>query len=151
MMTKEEILTVINQLPKVDRQWIAANIAKESTSSLSGMAKVRFCDVYRELTNETYYWTAKDAGCMNILLKKIRAKMIEAGSACEDNEVANTMEYYIRQAYKVDPWIADHYNVANLNSQFNNLYNKIKYGTQQANNNNRNALANYARDLFGGR
>ena len=149
-MTKEEIVTMINKLPRVDREWIKTNISRENSTGLSGKAKLIFCDVYRELTNETYYWTAKDAGCMNILLKKIRAKIIEAGSACEDNEVLNTMEYYIRQAYKVDPWIADHYNVANLNSQFNNLYNKIKYGTQ-ANNNNRNALADYARDLFGGR
>lgn len=149
-MTKEEIVTMINQLSKADREWIVSNVSKESTVSISGKAKVRFCDVYQEMTHERYYWTAKDAGCMAALVRKIKAKIVEAGSACDDNEVLNTIEYYIRQAYKVDPWIADHYNVANLNSQFNNLYNKIKNGTQ-THNNNRNSLADYARDLFGGR
>lgn len=146
-MTKEEILTIINQLPKVDRQWIAANITKESTSSLSGMAKVRFCDVYQELTRERYYWTAKDAGSMTALVKKIESNIRDTGEPYTDIDVLNTLEYYIREAYKRDKWIADHYNVANLNSQFNNLYITVKYGTQQG---NKSSLADYAKQLISG-
>ena len=148
-MTKEEIVTIINQLPRADRDWIVSNVSKESTVSISGKAKVRFCDVYQELTHERYYWTAKDAGSLSALLKKIETNIRDTGEPYTDTDVINTLEYYIREAYKRDKWIADHYNVANLNSQFNNLYITVKYGTQTKNN--RNSLADYARDLFGGR
>ena len=143
-MTKEEIVTIINQLPKADREWIVSNVSKESTTSISGKAKVRFCDVYQELTRERYYWTAKDAGSMSALLKKIEAKIRDNGEAYTDIDVLNTLEYYLREAYKRDKWIADYYNVANLNSQFNNLYNTIKNGKT-----NSGLSQDYIRDLFG--
>lgn len=150
VMRKEEIVTMINQLPGDEREWIKDNIQPINSKHLSALAKARFLAIYKELTGENYYWTGKDGKVLLSVLTKLKSKMRELREDTDNDEkVVATFEMYARESHRVDKFINTCFTVANLNGQFNSLYNKVKNGTQ-TNNNNRNSLADYARDLFGG-
>ncbi|MCQ2202416.1 MAG: hypothetical protein MJZ27_10050 [Bacteroidales bacterium] len=84
--------------------------------------------VYKDLTGLNYYWTGKDGKSMQMLINKIRAIDREV-------DMEASVEVYCRKAYQVgDEWVKEHYSLAILNSQFNELYRKMKNGRKAANN-----------------
>lgn len=148
LMTKEELLALINGLPQNDRVWIHNHIAIGNEAFTE--AKSRWLALYEQLTGERYYWTGRDSANLKQLLSKIRAKMLETRTACDNTEVVCNFEIFCRKAHDADAWIANNFSVSNVNSQFNNLYKRIKNG--KSSNNNRKSvstdyLASIARDL----
>ncbi len=146
-MTKEQLLIEIKSLTAKDRQWLLAEAKKADKVSIK-VAKVAFVNFYRDKYKEEYYWEGKDSGCMSALLSKIRAKMIENNfTPITERTIADHLIHYCTLAVQNDQWIANHFAVANLNSQFNILYNKINHGQATG---NKSSLASYAEQLING-
>lgn len=132
-MNKEEILNEINMLSAEDKKWIVESLKKkknEKNPLLFKLAKERFCAVYLQIRRVNYYWTAKDSGCLKQLCAKIESILREGGKAYTDLDVCNTLEAYMLRAYSSEAWIANHFDLANLNSQFNTIYSRFINGTQ---------------------
>lgn len=146
-MTKEQLLYEIKSLTAKDRQWLLAEAKKTDKISIK-VAKVAFINFYRDKYKEEYYWEGKDSGSMAALLSKIRAKMIENNfTPITEQTISANMIALCEMAVKKDEWIANHFCVANLNSQFNILYNKLKHGQATG---NKSSLAAYAEQLING-
>jgi hypothetical protein len=145
-MTKEQILYEIKNLTTKDRQWLLAEAKKTDKISIK-VAKAAYINFYRDKYKEEYYWEGKDSGCMSALLSKIRAKMIENNfTPITEQTISANMIALCEMAIKKDEWIANHFCVANLNSQFNILYNKLKHGQKT----DKSSLASYAEQLING-
>jgi hypothetical protein len=131
-MTKEEILKLISSLPPEEQKWLAVNIKppKVRNVELFNKARNRFCDVYRELKRDTYCWSAKDSGALMQLCNKIVIQMREQGATINNDTICMTLELFLRESYKIDKWIANHYELVQLNSQFNILYNRMHHGEE---------------------
>lgn len=146
-MTKEQLLIEIKSLTAKDRQWLLAEAKKADKISIK-VAKMAFVNFYRGRYKEEYYWEGKDSGSMEALLRKIRIKMEEAKfTPINDQTIADHLIHYCTLAVQKDQWIANHFAVANLNSQFNILYNKINHGQTTG---NKSSLASYAEQLING-
>lgn len=146
-MTKEDLLYEIKSLTAKDRQWLLAEAKKADKVSIK-VAKAAFINFYRDKYKEEYYWEGKDSGCMSALLSKVKAKMIENDfTPITEQTISANMIAFCEMAVKKDEWIASHFCVANLNSQFNILYNKLKHGKQEG---NKSSLADYAEQLISG-
>lgn len=146
-MTKEELLYEIKSLTAKDRQWLLAEAKKADKVSIK-VAKAAFLNFYRDNYKEEYYWEGKDSGCMSALLSKVKAKMIENDfTPITEQTISANMIAFCEMAVKKDEWIANHFCVANLNSQFNILYNKLKHGKQEG---SKSSLADYAEQLISG-
>lgn len=147
-MTKEQILAEVNSLPSNERIWVHDNIAIGNEAFAE--AKQRWMTMYEQMTNERYYWTGRDSANLKQLLAKIRTKMKDTRTPFGTAEVVCNFEIFCRKSYDADAWIANNFSVSNINSQFNNLYTRIKNG--KSSNNNRKSvstdyLASIARDL----
>lgn len=132
-MTREEILEEINQLSAEDKKWIAESMKKKKKSKnplLFKLAKERFCMVYFQIRRVNYYWTAKDSGCLTQLCDKIECTLRDNGKQVDEIAICNTLEAYMRRAYSSEAWIANHFDLGNLNSQFNTIYSRLINGTQ---------------------
>jgi hypothetical protein len=146
-MTKEQLLIEIKSLTAKDRQWLIAEAKKTDKVSIK-VAKAAFINFYRETYKEEYYWEGKDSGCMEMLLRKIRIKMEEAKfTPINEQTIADHLIHFCTLAVQKDHWIANHFAVANLNGQFNILYNKVNYGQATG---NKSSLASYAEQLING-
>jgi hypothetical protein len=146
-MTKEQLLIEIKSLTAKDRQWLLAEAKKTDKVSIK-VAKAAYINFYRDKYKEEYYWEGKDSGCMSALLSKIRAKMIENNfTPITEQTISANMIALCEMSIKKDEWIANHFCVANLNSQFNIIYNRLKHGKQEG---NKSSLADYAEQLISG-
>lgn len=135
-MTKEEILNAIDALSSTDRVWIKEQLKKKKKPKnpvLFKMARERFCTTYVQIMRVNYYWTAKDSGCLTQLCDKIESILRDNGSTIDEMAICNTLEAYVRLAYSSEAWIANHFDLANLNSQFNTIYARSKNGKQGTN------------------
>ena len=146
-MTKEGLLYEIKKLTAKDRQWLLAEVKKADKVSIK-LAKIAFVDFYKTKYKEDYYWDAKDSGSMSALLSKVKAKMVEVDfTPITEQTISDNMIAFCEMAIRKDEWIANHLCVANLNSQFNILYNKLKHGKATG---NKSSLADYAEQLING-
>lgn len=102
-------------------------------STIQGKARVMFEDYYRDLFGNVYYWTAKDAGGMKQLLKKIEFNRSQKDPPLPNDEKSLLDALLALLRSIKDGWVYEHFSVTNINSQFNEIVANAKtrqYGKQ---------------------
>lgn len=93
--------------------------------NLNSRARKIFERYYFDMTEGEYYFTDKDAGNLNQILKKFRYLVLKKGKEGTDEELLEAFDYLLHSIH--DEWVLDHLSVSIINSKFNEL-------TQQARN-----------------
>lgn len=83
---------------------------------------------YRNVFGENYYWTAKDAGSMSQLLKKLEFQRTQKGMDNTEESMLYALEYLLSSIR--EGWVFENFSVTNINSKFNEIVAKAKNITQ---------------------
>lgn len=104
---------------------------KTTEKTLNAKARETFEKVYQHIFDNTYYWTAKDAGQMANLLKKLIFQIRQKkGGIITDDEVISALDLLLNNIH--DRWIMDNYSVTTITSRFNEIVSQIKtYGAKK--------------------
>lgn len=76
-----------------------------------------------------YYWTEKDAGSMNKLLKKIRFSRNQKGMPVDDDSLLYALQSLLSSIH--DDWILKNFSVAIINSKYNEIVNQARNGNNK--------------------
>ena len=84
-----------------------------------------FAEMYEKHTGMDYSWQAKDAGCLNSIIKKIYG----IAKSTEDGSIIYGFEYMLRH---LPAWYLEKgLSLCVLNSKFNEIISEIKNGSKQ--------------------
>lgn len=95
-------------------------------NSLNANARKAFEDHFRNTFGEEYYWTAKDAGNMSQLLRKLTFSREQRQMPVDDASVLYALQVFLTSVK--DSWLLDNFSVANINSKYNEIVSKAKNG-----------------------
>lgn len=95
---------------------------------LNSKARSLFEDHYKSVFGEGYYWSAKDAGAMSQLLRKLEFQRTQKGMDNTEESVLYALRYLLSSIR--EGWIFENFSVTNINSKFNEIVAKAKKGTQ---------------------
>lgn len=112
---REEALTAREQ---------SAGRPKKPPSKLHSEARKVFEEHYQAMFSLDYYWTPKDAGNMTALLKKLKFQREQKDLATDDEGILVALKYLLGSI--TDGWLLEHFNVANINSNFNEIVSQAK-------------------------
>ena len=112
---REEALTAREQ---------SAGRPKKPPSKLHSEARKVFEEHYQAMFSLDYYWTPKDAGNMTSLLKKLKFQREQKDLATDDEGILIALKYLLGSI--IDGWLLEHFNVANINSNFNEIVSQAK-------------------------
>lgn len=100
-------------------------------SSLNYRARMMFEDCYKSMFENAYYWTAKDAGQMAQLIKKLSFQIKEkkGGAEISDDEVLTGLDYLLKNIS--DRWILENYTVTTIATKYNEIIAQIKNGNKK--------------------
>lgn len=94
--------------------------------SVSHKARILFENHFRDTFGEDYYWTAKDAGNMVQLLRKLKFQREQKQMDTTDNSVLYALQYLLASVR--EGWVFDNFSVTNLNSKFNEIIARARNG-----------------------
>lgn len=95
-------------------------------NSLNANARKAFEEYFRNTFGEEYYWTAKDAGNMCQLLRKLKFSREQRQMPVDDASVLYALQVFLTSVK--DSWLLDNFSVANINSKYNEIVSKAKNG-----------------------
>lgn len=95
-------------------------------NSLNANARKAFEEHFRNTFGEEYYWTAKDAGNMSQLLRKLTFSREQRQMPVDDASVLYALQVFLTSVK--DRWLLDNFSVANINSKYNEIVSKAKNG-----------------------
>lgn len=95
-------------------------------NSLNANARKAFEEHFRNTFGEEYYWTAKDAGNMSQLLRKLTFSREQRQMPVDDASVLYALQVFLTSVK--DSWLLDNFSVANINSKYNEIVSKAKNG-----------------------
>lgn len=95
-------------------------------NSLNANARKAFEEHFRNTFGEEYYWTAKDAGNMSQLLRKLTFSREQRHIPVDDASVLYALQVFLTSVK--DSWLLDNFSVANINSKYNEIVSKAKNG-----------------------
>jgi hypothetical protein len=81
------------------------------------LCKEFFLEFYKSKFGHSYQWSAKDGKNLNSLIKKIQNVQKEYAAAVD---IGESFQAVLMAAYS-DKWIANHFEVATINSKFNSI------------------------------
>ncbi len=110
----------------------SASNPKKPPSKLNSEARKIFEEHYRTIFSSDYYWTPKDAGNMTSLLHKLKFQRKQKDLTTDDEGILTALRYLLGSIN--DGWLFEHFNVANINSNFNEIVSQVK-GRYLANKN----------------
>lgn len=96
---------------------------KKHLNPLNSEARKLFEEHYRGLFSSNYYWSAKDAGSMSSLLKKLKYQREQKKMPIDDQNVLNALKYLLDSI--TEGWIFENFSVTNINSKFNEIVSQI--------------------------
>lgn len=96
---------------------------KKQPNALNSEARKLFEERYQALFSSRYYWSAKDAGNMSSLLKKLKFQREKKNLPIDDQGVLNALRYLLDSI--TDGWILENFSVTNINSKFNEIVSQI--------------------------
>ena len=96
---------------------------KKRPNPLNSEARKLFEEHYQALFSSSYYWSAKDAGNMSSLLKKLKFQREKKNLPIDDQGVLNALKYLLDSI--TDGWILENFSVTNINSKFNEIVSQI--------------------------
>jgi hypothetical protein len=98
-------------------------------TTLNGKARELFEEVYLQKFDSAYYWSKKDAGNMDLLVKKIIFQRTSKGKTTEDGEVLYALRYMLENIE--DKFIIENFNVSTINSKCNEIIASIQKNKTQ--------------------
>lgn len=93
-------------------------------NGLNSNARKAFEEHFRNTFGEEYYWTAKDAGNMLQLLRKLTFSREQKQMPVDDASVLYALQVFL-QSIK-DGWLLENFSVANLNSKYNEIISNVR-------------------------
>lgn len=99
---------------------------KKEPKSIHSKARIIFEEYFSEVFGESYYWSAKDAGSMKQILRKIEFNRSQKQPPLpnDEKEVLNALVMLLQSI--TDGWLYEHFSVTNINSQFNEIVSQAK-------------------------
>lgn len=92
---------------------------KNEPKEISSKARKAFEEHFRNTFGEEYYWTAKDAGNMSQLLRKLAFSREQKQMPVDDASVLYALQVFLSSIR--DGWLLENFSVANLNSKYNEI------------------------------
>ena len=138
LLEKEEALRVLEEELKKREAELGAQSdnppskPKKRPNSLNSEARKLFEERYQALFSSNYYWSAKDAGNMSSLLKKLKFQREKKNLPIDDQGVLNALKYLLDSI--TDGWILENFSVTNINSKFNEIVSQIMARKQEHGN-----------------
>lgn len=87
-------------------------------------ARSLFENYFRDTFGSDYYWTAKDAGNMSQILKKLRFQREQKQMDVSDESILYALRYLLSSIK--EGWIFENFSVSNINSKFNEIVSQAK-------------------------
>ena len=138
LLEKEEALRVLEEELKKREAELGAQSdnppskPKKRPNPLNSEARKLFEEHYQALFSSSYYWSAKDAGNMSSLLKKLKFQREKKNLPIDDQGVLNALKYLLDSI--TDGWILENFSVTNINSKFNEIVSQIMARKQEHGN-----------------
>ena len=138
LLEKEEALRVLEEELKKREAELGAQSdnppskPKKRPNPLNSEARKLFEERYQALFSSNYYWSAKDAGNMSSLLKKLKFQREKKNLPIDDQGVLNALKYLLDLI--TDGWILENFSVTNINSKFNEIVSQIMARKQEHGN-----------------
>ena len=138
LLEKEEALRVLEEELKKREAELGAQSdnppskPKKRPNPLNSEARKLFEERYQALFSSNYYWSAKDAGNMSSLLKKLKFQREKKNLPIDDQGVLNALKYLLDSI--TDGWILENFSVTNINSKFNEIVSQIMASKQEHGN-----------------
>ena len=138
LLEKEEALRVLVEELKKREAELGADSdnpptkPKKRPNPLNSEARKLFEERYQALFSSNYYWSAKDAGNMSSLLKKLKFQREKKNLPIDDQGVLNALKYLLDSI--TDGWILENFSVTNINSKFNEIVSQIMARKQEHGN-----------------
>lgn len=102
---------------------------KKEVDGINSKARSIFENYFRETFSNSYYWTAKDAGAMSQLLKKLRFQREQKQMDVSDESLLYALQYLLSSIK--EGWIFDNFSVTNINSKFNEIVSQARNGNNR--------------------
>lgn len=100
--------------------------------SINKKARTLFEEYFNETFSSSYYWTAKDAGNMKQLLKKISFSRQKKKMSIDDDSMMYALQSLLSSIN--EGWIFENFSVANINSKYNEIVSQAReYGKTNRN------------------
>ena len=138
LLEKEEALRVLEEELKKREAELGAQSdnppskPKKRPNPLNSEARKLFEERYQALFSSNYYWSAKDAGNMSSLLKKLKFQREKKNLPIDDQGVLNALKYLLDSI--TDGWILENFSVTNINSKFKEIVSQIMARKQEHGN-----------------
>ena len=134
LLEKEEALRVLEEELKKREAELGAQSDNPPSkpNPLNSEARKLFEERYQALFSSNYYWSAKDAGNMSSLLKKLKFQREKKNLPIDDQGVLNALKYLLDSI--TDGWILENFSVTNINSKFNEIVSQIMARKQEHGN-----------------
>jgi len=98
--------------------------SEKKSNPLNSEARKVFENHFRDTFLSEYYWTAKDAGNMSSLLKKLKYSREQKCMTVSDSDLLNALKYLLSSI--TDGWIFENFSVSNINSKYNEIISQVK-------------------------
>ena len=92
---------------------------KSEPKEINSKARFLFEDYFKKTFSDSYYWTAKDAGAMSQLLKKLKFQREQKEMDVSDDSLLYALQYLLSSIK--EGWIFENFSVTNINSKFNEI------------------------------
>lgn len=102
---------------------------KSEPKAINVKARFLFEDYFKKTFSDSYYWTAKDAGAMSQLLKKLRFQREQRQMDVSDESLLYALQYLLSSIK--EGWIFDNFSVTNINSKFNEIVSQARNGNNR--------------------
>lgn len=102
---------------------------KSEPKEINVKARFLFEDYFKKTFSDSYYWTAKDAGAMSQLLKKLRFQREQRQMDVSDESLLYALQYLLSSIK--EGWIFDNFSVTNINSKFNEIVSQARNGNNR--------------------
>lgn len=112
------------------------------SNGLNANARKAFEGHFRNTFGEEYYWTAKDAGNMSQLLRKLTFSREQKQLPVDDDSVLYALQVLLSSVK--DGWLLENFSVTNLNSKYNEIVAQAKNGKNQSHYPNKQEANEYA-------
>lgn len=97
---------------------------KSEPKEINSKARFLFEQHFKNTFSNDYYWTPKDAGNMSDLINKLTFLRKQKGMSVDDESVLYALRVFLSSIK--DGWVFEHFSVANINSQFNEIVAKAQ-------------------------
>lgn len=97
---------------------------KSEPKGINSEARFLFEKHFKKTFLNDYYWTPKDAGNMSDLINKLTFLRKQKSMPIDDESVLYALQVFLSSIK--DGWVFEHFSVANINSQFNEIVAKAQ-------------------------